>query len=124
MNNGWTIETLKEHVTQLFASQKVATDLALTAADRAVSKAEIAAEKRFESVNEFRSTLADQQRTLIPRAEAELQFHAMREDIRLLKEANIKRAGESAGFHSGWIAVVGAIGLIGVVLGIVSFFKK
>jgi len=123
MNDGWTIATLKEHVTQMFASQKSATDLALAAADRAVTKAEMAAEKRFESVNEFRSTLADQQRTLIPRAEAELQFRIQDQRIKQLEDANIKRGGESSGFHSGWIAVIGVLGLIGTVLGIVSFFK-
>ena len=38
--------------------------LALDGAARAIEKAEAANEKRFDSVNEFRAVLADQQRTL------------------------------------------------------------
>lgn len=38
--------------------------LALDGAERAINKAEEANEKRFNSVNEFRSVLSDQQRTL------------------------------------------------------------
>lgn len=45
--------------------------LALDASDKAIGKAEIASEKRFESVNEFRQTLTDQAGTFIPRKEVE-----------------------------------------------------
>lgn len=51
------------------SADKVA--LALTAADKAVNKAELATEKRFEGVNEFRSQLSDQAATFMPRTEAE-----------------------------------------------------
>jgi hypothetical protein len=37
--------------------------------DRALRKAEIAMDKRLDSLNEFREQLADQQRTFLPRAE-------------------------------------------------------
>jgi len=62
--------------TALSAAEKAVT-AALSAAKEAVVKAEVASEKRFEGVNEFRSTLADQQRTLIPRVEAELRLNAL-----------------------------------------------
>ena len=42
---------------------------ALQAAEKAVTKAELAAEKRFESVNEFRNQLKDQTGTFITRNE-------------------------------------------------------
>lgn len=51
-----------------------ATEKAIAVADqvtsRAIEKAEIANEKRFESVNEFRGQLGDQARTFMPRTEA------------------------------------------------------
>jgi hypothetical protein len=50
---------------------KDAINVALVAADRAVTKAEIATEKRFESVNEFRGALNDQAKNLMTRAEVE-----------------------------------------------------
>jgi hypothetical protein len=45
--------------------------LALDASDKAIGKAEIANEKRFDSVNEFRQTLTDQAGTFMPRKEVE-----------------------------------------------------
>lgn len=42
---------------------------ALAANDKAIAKQEIAAEKRFEAVNEFRAQLSDQAATFMPRAE-------------------------------------------------------
>lgn len=68
--------------TALAAAEK-AVSAALAAADRAVAKAEMAADKRFEQVNEFRATLADQQRTLMPRAEVEVLMRAITEKIDL-----------------------------------------
>jgi hypothetical protein len=56
---------------RLFTSQLGAQDekvqLALTAADKALMKAEAATEKRFEGVNEFRATLSDQAATFVTR---------------------------------------------------------
>jgi len=64
-----------------FTAQKLSVDAALAAADRAVNKAEVASEKRFEGVNEFRGTLQDQQRTLMPRAEAEFADRVLAEKM-------------------------------------------
>ena len=46
-----------------------AIDAALVSAEKAVTKAETASERRFDSVNEFRKALSDQTATFIPRAE-------------------------------------------------------
>ena len=145
----WTVDTLREHTEALFASadqryvqrftsaddavnaaflaQKTAIDAALAAADRAVAKAETAAEKRFEGVNEFRAQLADQQRTLMPRAEADIEFRSLREKLDALLgriEAltlKIERAdGKGSGLQAGWLYLIGGIGLIGSLVGIAS----
>ncbi len=55
---------------QRFDAQEKAVAAALAAAKEAVVKAETAAEKRFDSVNEFRNTLKDQAGTFITRGEA------------------------------------------------------
>lgn len=63
-------------------AEKVA--LALTASDKAVAKAELASDKRFEGVNEFREQLRDQAATLMPRSEAEQRIAstaAMLQDV-------------------------------------------
>jgi hypothetical protein len=58
---------------------------AMAAADRAVNKAEAATERRFESVNEFRSALSDQAATFMPRAEAHGRMDALSGRIADLK---------------------------------------
>src|SRR4026209_1908109 len=83
----------KAAVDASFAAQKEAINAALAAADRAVTKAELPTAKRFESVNECRGTLDNQQRTLIPRSEVDKMFQAMTEKVdRLQKQADASTA--------------------------------
>ena len=93
----------------------------LTAADRAVSKAETAAEKRFDSVNEFRGLVGDQQRTLMPRAEAEVILAGHNKRLDAMEQAIATRIGEGAGIHAGWGY---AVGIIGVVLALIAMLVK
>jgi hypothetical protein len=60
-----------------FKAMDEKTSLALTSSEKAVNKAETATEKRFEGVNEFRSSLSDLTGTMIPRAEANARFEAL-----------------------------------------------
>jgi len=67
-----------------FAANEKATAAALASAKEAVMKAEISADKRFESVNEFRGQLKDQAATLLPRTEYTselLALHARMEGV-------------------------------------------
>jgi hypothetical protein len=57
------------------ANKEVAT--AMSAADKAVTKAETSTERRFQSVNGFRSQLADQARTFLTRDEADVRLRAI-----------------------------------------------
>ncbi len=59
----------KEYVDVRFSDQEQAVQAALAAAEKAVVKAELASDKRFESVNEFRAQLSDQANTFISRVE-------------------------------------------------------
>lgn len=84
------LETLRTTMSENFLSSKDAVAFALSAAKEAVTKSETANEKRFENVNEFRETLADQQRTLMPRIEAENRLTAMGEKV----DQSVKTMGE------------------------------
>lgn len=86
----WTVDTLREHMIMLlefrdvryrerFDAQNQALQAALASAEKAVSKAELAAERRFESMNAFRGQLADQAATLMPRMEAEQRIASQAE---------------------------------------------
>ncbi len=108
--------------TALIAAEK-AVSAALMSSAQAVQKAEAAAERRFDSVNEFRQTLADQQRMLIPRAEVEVIISAMADKIDRNGEAvrdignriaalTAAAGAEKHGLQTGWGYAVGVIGII------------
>jgi hypothetical protein len=65
------------------------TSLALTSSEKAVTKAEIATEKRFDAVNEFRGQLKDQASTFVPRAEADSRFKGIEEKIESIKTGGV-----------------------------------
>ena len=80
--SGWTVDTLKQYIDQRMIDQEKAMEKAFVAQEKAVAsafeasntaivKSEVASEKRFESVNEFRQTLSDQAAAFLPRAEAD-----------------------------------------------------
>jgi hypothetical protein len=120
----------REAIVAAFAAQKEAINAALASADRAVQKAENATEKRFESVNEFRGTLDQQQRTLIPRSEVMVLIDGVNEKIgSLTKQVEERTANltkqidemrsqmrdqliERKGIQGGWGYAVGVVGLV------------
>jgi hypothetical protein len=88
--------------------------IAMIAADKAVSKAETATEKRFEGVNEFRQTLADQAATLLPRGEFQVQHRSLMDKIDGL-DARLAAIENSGANLQGRVWAVGAIWSIFVV---------
>lgn len=76
----------QERITELTFSQVRSEVLtAFIASDKAINKAEVATEKRFEGVNEFRAQLADQATSFIPRTEAEARISAAMDLIQSLQ---------------------------------------
>jgi hypothetical protein len=71
---------------QRSASQDEAVRSALETSEKAITKAESATERRFEGVNEFRATLADQASTLLPRAEYNAQHSALEEKVNFFEK--------------------------------------
>jgi hypothetical protein len=137
------IERLEVFYTRRFEDLDAKTTLALAAADKAVTKAEIATEKRFEGVNEFRSTLADQAANLMPRAEAMSKFDNVYKDIDSL-EKDVQKMREQGSTVTGrelqrdqsrqditakqsWMVpmiVIGGIAVINLVINLAWILKK
>lgn len=118
----------KEAVSAAFKAQQEAVNAALAAAKEAVNKAETASEKRFESVNEFRSTLSDQQKNLMPRAEVETKFdyynksvESLNKEIASLRESRSSTLGKETGVKDFWGIIVGAIGIC---IGLAALLSK
>jgi hypothetical protein len=112
---------------QKFNDTKIAVDAALIAADKAVAaalagqkeavtKAEVAAEKRFESVNEFRNTLSDQQRNLMPRAEVDIITKSIADRLDKIENKIMMGEGKSTGIGSSWAMIVGGIAVLASVI--------
>lgn len=76
-------------------AQKEAVAAALTAQKEAVNKAENASEKRFESVNEFRAQLADQNKTFATRNDLD----NLKEQMNKLENAQSRGQGTMDGTH-------------------------
>lgn len=105
------VKAFKEQITTQFQSIK-----------EAVSKAEVASEKRFEGVNEFRATLADQQRTLIPRMEAEALMRALAEKIGKIEQEMTEHRSSKTGVKEGWGFAVGVAGFVALLIGLAMAF--
>lgn len=127
VDGGWTLETLKEHFQALmtqadrrnqqrFEGQEKAVSAALQAAKEAVIKAEAAAEKRFDSVNEFRQQLSDQAASFMPRREAEQRLGVL--------ESYVNRQGgkdDSTGRFGGVVVAVISLVIAAVSVSVALF---
>jgi hypothetical protein len=112
---------LREYIDVRFEAQEKAVQAALASADRAVAKAEMAAERRFDSVNEFRSTLSDQARLLMPRSETEQALKSLTDKIDILTSRVNQRDDRGRGMGDVWGFIVGAIGVVAL---IISMFRS
>lgn len=74
MVEGWTLDTLKEHLESRIVSTEKSVTIAMAAADKAVTKAEVATEKRFDGVNEFRNAMKDQQGTFADKTQTDFRL--------------------------------------------------
>ncbi len=83
----------EDRTKERFANMEKTVGAALVASDKAVAKAEMATEKRFENVNEFRAALQDQTATLLPKSEYAVHHGAMLDTVTKLTErvATIER---------------------------------
>lgn len=110
----------KDAVMTAFEAQKVLVSAQLQAGNLAVAKAEMAYEKRFDNVNEFRATLSDQQRTLMPRAEAENRIGALAERLDELQKRAERAEGRHIGGANMWGYIVAGISVMVLIITFIS----
>jgi vacuolar-type H+-ATPase subunit E/Vma4 len=96
---------------QRFEAQERAVAAALAAEKEAVTKAESAAEKRFDSVNEFRGQLKDQTATFVPRAEMVALLKGVDEKTRDNEDKINRLIARSEGANWLWSVIAGVAGL-------------
>jgi hypothetical protein len=67
-----TLVSLKEHFKVVLKERDKRMEQKFDSMEKAVTKAEVAHEKRLEAMNEFRGQLSDQTKTFVPRTEFDI----------------------------------------------------
>jgi len=126
----WSIETLRAilqerdvRYAQRFIDMERALTAALVASEKAIIKAEVATEKRFESVNEFRTTLSDQATNFVTRAEFAATTERDRERLTELTDRLNKSEGRGSGLQAGWVYLLGAVAALGTLVSMYLLIK-
>jgi hypothetical protein len=109
----WTTETLKEHFEKILEEKDKALSAALIAVKEENRKTEIAAEKRFELLNELRGDVA-----------TKTELGALEKIVNDLKGRLDILEGKSSGLSQGWVILIGAVGLVSGVIGIFYAITK
>jgi chorismate mutase len=125
------VEVKENNLRELIEESRKQTELRITcvqremtvindASEKAITKADAANEKRFESVNEFRAQMADQSVLFIPRREVETLFNSNSEKITALTDRMNRSEGRGMGISqlAGWI-----FGGAGFLVGLIAIFS-
>ena len=98
---------------------------ALQAASASVSKSDQSTEKRFETVDAIRITLAEAQTKLMPRIESEARLQSVAEKVSDLSTRFENIVGRSAGHASSQATLITLLAIgVSVVIGMISFFAS
>jgi hypothetical protein len=96
-------------------AEKVA--LALSASKEAITKAEVAIERRFESVNEFRSTLTDQTSSF----PSKVELHALADRVTDLATRLDRQEGRGAGVSALFGYMVAVVTVVVIVVNVIIY---
>lgn len=109
---------------ELTVSLREYVDVRFEGLDKAVTKAETATEKRFESVNEFRSALNDSNRLLMPRAEAERALQTLSDKLDALTHRVNAKNDQTTGKGQSWALIIAGTSLLSTVLGMAFLIAR
>ncbi len=100
--------SLKEYFERILEEKDKAINIALAAAKEAVAVAESNAEKWRANANEWRAAMTDREKNFATKAEF----------LNLKERADIHQ-GKGQGLSQGWVILIGAVGLVSVIVGII-----
>ncbi len=119
------IEGLNEKIGLLISAQKEGVKTAMDAAEKAVAKAENAADKRFEALNELRGMAADWRTEFARQSTVDLQVKSLGDKIDVLRASLTdidKKVGEIVARGTGrndiWVYLTGGVVVGGVIVGL------
>lgn len=100
-DSSWTLSTLKTYLESKIEAVEKNAALALSASEKAILKAENAADKRAEASNEIRGAMVDAQKSFADKAETERR-------LKMLEDKDIAAASKAIGAGQLW-AMAGAV---------------
>ena len=122
-DNGQAIKRLEQLIQERdryynsrFEAAKDSITIALTAAEKAVAKAEVASEKRQDASNEIRAAMIDQQKNLANKGETELRFSMIEQKVEDLSKFRYSTTGHSKGISEFWGWIVAGVAALGAYL--------
>jgi anion-transporting ArsA/GET3 family ATPase len=110
---GWTFATLYMHFNERFLAAK-----------EAILKVEQATEKRFESVNEFRNTLRDQQSGFASKDQMEFRLAAIEKRLTDIQGIQSTQGGKAQGMSMVAIIITQSILILIALGGLAIAFSK
>jgi len=119
--DGWTLRTLYIHVMEISKAAKEGVNAAMASAEKAILKAETATEKRFDSVNEFRQAMKDQQETFANKAETNLRLEELSKRLDRIATGMELSIGKSSGITT---VALGAAWLITTAIALLAIFLR
>jgi hypothetical protein len=129
-DEGWTtdtlriyldkqIETLRLNIARRFDDAEKALSVSLVSSKDAVAKAEIATEKRFDTLNGYRAIMADQAARLMPRAEIEQRTAGLNDRLDRITHRMDLQEGKETGSQNSWAYLLGAVAIFGTLANII-----
>ncbi len=109
---------------QRFTSLSDSISAAMSASDRAITKAELAADKRYEALNELRGMANDTLARTMTRDECEQRFNAVTEKLDSMQARIDRREGGGAGLQQGWVVLVGLAALVAAAVSVFGFLTS
>jgi hypothetical protein len=109
---------------QRFRSLSDSIAAAMQSSDRAITKAELAADKRYEALNELRGMANDTLARTMSRDESEQRFNSMSEKLDTMMARVDRREGSGAGLQQGWVILIGLAALAATAISVINFFSS
>lgn len=117
--SGWTIDSLRYHFQQQIDDMRRLLDERYATQTKALDAALVAADKRFDSVNEFRKTLSDQTAGFIPRTEYDAAHDALVDRVNDLNDRINRAEGSTAGVRMSTGVLVSVVTVAVLVIGLI-----
>jgi len=117
-SNGWTFDTFYIYVMEISKAAKEGVNAAMASAEKAILKAETATEKRFDSVNEFRQAMRDQQESFANKSETNMRLDELAKRLENVTDDMKTSGGRTSGLLmaallGGW-AITTAIAVVAI----------